>query len=209
MIQQEGQFYDRQIRFRINWNCAPFVSRLEMDRMTPKRNEGTNMSRHKWLTLATVVSILVPTTYIEFNPSAVDGRNFFHHLSKMKIDSIEVMSLDSGLAYGDTVEIDDPKDLQLFLRAWRGMDTFLPNHPRIVSSDRVTFHTSKGIYAGVLSGTSNQGVIFLFNDSPKGWPVSSYYQLIGTPEHMSEVMRSLTNTRVRMRPSPPPPHQSP
>jgi hypothetical protein len=172
--------------------------------MTPVRNEGWGI--RNWLILGVGVFWVSAIVYALFNPAAADGNTFFHNLSSMKIESIEVTSLDSGIAQGSTIEIVEQNDLEKFISAWRGMDTFVPNHPTIISSDRVTFHTSKGRYSGVLQETSNQGVMFIFDDSPLGWPVSRYYQLIGTPEHMDAVFRSLSNSRIRMRPPTPPPH---
>jgi hypothetical protein len=168
------------------------------------RIEGWDI--RNWLISGVGVLWLSAMVYALFNPAAADGSAFFHHLSKMKIESIDVTSLDGGIAQGSTVEIVDKNDLDKFIGAWRGMDTFLPNHPKITSSDRITFHTSKGRYSGVLQRTSNQGVMFIFDDSPTGWPVSRSYQLVGTPEHMDAVLRSLSNSRITTKRPTSPPH---
>jgi hypothetical protein len=135
---------------------------------------------------------LMGVGYHFLNPAAAEGRSFFHHIYKTKLESIELTSLDNNGIRGSTMVIVDQRDLATFQTAWLGVDTVLPNHPRYLWSMIVKFRTAKGIYAGVLSATSNQGVLFHFDTSPVGWPVSSDYQLIGTTGHMEAVVRSLT-----------------
>lgn len=89
--------------------------------MTPVRNEGWGI--RNWLILGVGVFWVSAIVYALFNPAAADGNTFFHNLSSTKIGSIEVTSLDSGIAQDSTIEIIDQNDLEKFINAWRGMDT--------------------------------------------------------------------------------------
>lgn len=144
----------------------------------------------KYLAPGFVTLWILMVTYKLFNPAEAEGKRFFGHLSTAKIESVEFESRDSLDRSVTTLKVTDRRKLDEFFAAWRGADTIWANHPKYLWAMRVRFNTSKGVYAGRLGGTSNQGVLFTFDQSPSGWPVSAQYQLVGSPERMERVLRA-------------------
>lgn len=148
-----------------------------------------------WIVVCIISFWVVAVGYKFFNPAEADGKRLFQHLSTANAESVEIESTDGVTGNVYTTKVVDQLKLQQFFDAWRGADTIIPNHPKHLWSVRVRFNTSKGVYGGTLSGTSNQGVLFTFNQSPWGWPVSAIYQLVGSPERMDRVLRAMADTR--------------
>jgi hypothetical protein len=124
-----------------------------------------------------VILLVAMMAYKFFNPAAIDGRNFFRHLSVQRIQSIELMPLSDGAPIHRPIVIRDRNQVRQFVAAWGGVGPVVLNHPRDLWSMDIRFHTDKGAYGGVLRSTRNQGLVFQFNSSPTGWPVASEYQL--------------------------------
>jgi hypothetical protein len=148
-----------------------------------------------WIIVLAFVFWVVVITYKFFNPFEADGKEFFQHLSKANVDSIELESVDDFTHVAYLKKVVDRQKLEQFFEAWRGSGTIISNHPRYIWSTRVRFNTPKGVYGGALSGTSNQGVLFTFDQSPSGWPVRAEYQLVGAPERMDRVLQDIADIR--------------
>lgn len=148
-----------------------------------------------WIILSIIGFVVLIVGYKLFNPAEADGKRFFQHLSAANVESVELESFDDVTGHVYTRKVVDKQKLEQFFEAWRGADTIIPNHPKQLWVVRVRFETFKGVYGGTLSGTTNQGVLFTFNESPWGWPVSAIYQLVGPAERMDRVLQAMADTR--------------
>jgi hypothetical protein len=145
----------------------------------------------RYLTAGFATLWILIVAYKLFNPAEADGKRFFGQLSAANVESVEFESRDSVDRSVHTIKVIERRKLDEFFAAWRGADTIMANHPKYLWAIRVRFNTSKGVYAGALGGTSNQGVLFTFDRSPWGWPVSACYQLVGSPERMDRVLQDV------------------
>ena len=130
-------------------------------------------------------------SYKMLNPAASDGKVFFQHLTTQKIQCIELSPLDSNSPIRRFVTIKNTDELNIFIKSWTGINTFIANHPKDIWSMTVMFHTDRGTYSGVLRATTNQGMMFDFNRSPTGWPVNSEYQLVKSRPEIEAMLQSL------------------
>jgi hypothetical protein len=156
---------------------------------------GLENAMRNWIMVCIISFWVLIVGYKLFNPAEAEGKSFFQNLSTAKVEWVEFESPGSATSAMSTRKVVDQQKLEQFFDAWRGADTIIPNHPRQLWAIRVRFNTSKGVYGGTLSATSNQGVLFTFNQSPSGWPVSAIYQLVGPPERMDRVLQATADTR--------------
>lgn len=129
--------------------------------------------------------------YKIFNPASIDGKYFFQNLSTQRIQHVELIPLTENSPIGRPIRIDDRDELKKFVAMWSGAGTFIANHPTDRWSIEIRFHADKRIYSGVLRGTTNQGVMFDFNESPTKWPVASEYRLATSSTEVEAVLKNI------------------
>jgi hypothetical protein len=149
-----------------------------------------------WIVLLIFSAVILALCYNAFNPGAIDGKDFFDNIASRGVYRIELDPLDGDSPIGRSISIDDGNDISYVLGIWKGMGTFIPNHPENVWEISVKFYAKKGVYSGVLRRTANLGVTFDFDKGPTAWPVSARYQLIKSYGRVEEVL-NMMNKRSR------------
>lgn len=126
-----------------------------------------------------------------FDPGERDGKFFFQHLNGQDIQYIVLQPTTEGAPIWGAMKITSKEKIDRFLGIWKGVDTFIANHPKDRWSIHVKFYCTKGVYSGELRSTSNQGVMFEFNQGPSKWPVLSNYRLMKSTSDVDAVLDSL------------------
>lgn len=148
------------------------------------------MKKKRWL----IVFFSAWTAVMLFkllNPGESDGKNFFQHLNEQEIEYIELQPVAGISPIGGTLKIVDKGQIDQILYMWKGVNKFVANHPKTRWSIHVSFHSIEGVYAGILTSTSNQGVMFEFNQGPTRWPVLSDYQLLKSSTEVEVILQRI------------------
>jgi hypothetical protein len=109
------------------------------------------------------------------SPAAREGREFLEHLSLADIRYVRIdPTNDHSLVHGPLV-VRDRAEIKALLTPMMGMWHVVPNHPVTTWSVIITIGTDRKEYGGVITGTSNQGVLFTYRSSgPLHWVYQQY-----------------------------------
>ncbi|HTV84608.1 MAG TPA: hypothetical protein VME63_04340 [Dyella sp.] len=99
------------------------------------------------------------------SPSAREGREFLEHLPLADIRYVRIdPTSDHSLIHGSLI-VRDRAEIKALLTPMTGMWHVVPNHPVTTWSVIITIATDHKEFGGVITSTSNQGVLFTYRSS--------------------------------------------
>lgn len=100
--------------------------------------------------------------YRFISPEAREGRAFLEHLPLEDIRYVRFDPTNDHSLINGPLIVRDKQKIETLLTPMKGMGYTVPNHPVTIWSVIITIGTDHKEYGGVITGTSNQGVLFTY-----------------------------------------------